>query len=186
MSVSVIVPTVNRPDALLRLIAALRDQTLKPHQVVICLPELSLLPAGAEPDGWIKVVGGVRGASAQRNAAVAAADPVDYFAFFDDDSVPRADFLAQAVAILDVNPEVVALTGRVARDGVRDDRNELTPDEITQALADSWQVEDRSLRRYDELYGCNMVVRAADVLATPFDEALPCIRGSRISILPAG
>lgn len=116
---------------------------------------------------------GARGASAQRNAAVRALpDDVDVVVFLDDDSVPRSDYLERAVAVLETNPDVIGLTGRVARDGVVE-RRSLTGEEISAALESSWADPGTTLTDIDRLYGTNMVVRAAAVRAVPFDERLP-------------
>jgi cellulose synthase/poly-beta-1,6-N-acetylglucosamine synthase-like glycosyltransferase len=40
---------------------------------------------------------------------------VDIVAFFDDDAVLRADYLATAVRFLERHPDVLGLTGRVLR-----------------------------------------------------------------------
>lgn len=171
--VGVVIPTVDRPASLRRVVRAMHEQTLPPAQVVISPPNAALLPEDIANDPLITVVDGFRGAAAQRNAAVRALVPeIEFIGFFDDDAVPREDFLERALEVLQDNADVVALTGRVARDGV-DEKRELNPDEIEQALAESWIIADKSNVPHDQLYGANMFVRAEPARQTPFDERLP-------------
>lgn len=121
LRVAVAIATVDRAESLLRLVAALDSQTLPPSQVAICAPDLDALPDELRAREFV-FVGGVRGASAQRNAAVAALDEADLVAFFDDDAVPRDDYLEQAARVFVENSGVVGLTGRVVVDGAAEHR----------------------------------------------------------------
>lgn len=173
MSVAVVIPTVDRPDALRRALEAVHSQTLPADLVVVCPPDAGLLPADVRDDPRITVVDGVRGLTAQRNHAVAAVPAgIDYVTFFDDDAVPRSDYLEQAVALLDAHPDVVGLSGRVARDGA-DERVELTSEEMLKALDESRLDTDATVQPVRGLYGCNMVIRAEAVRELGFDERLP-------------
>lgn len=90
VSLAVVIGTVDRPQSLTRLLAALQRQTLRPTQIVICVPDEDALPSEAGIAESATVVPGVRGASAQRNAAVdALADDTDVMVMFDDDAIPR-------------------------------------------------------------------------------------------------
>lgn len=172
MKIAVVVPTVDRSDALLRITHALAEQTLAPSAVVVSPPDREKLPREVMEDRRITVVDGARGASAQRNLALTAvADDVDLVAFFDDDAIPRADYLEQMSKAFE-DPTIVGATGEVVRDGALEKR-ELTPDEMTQALQDSIRLSEEPLSELRGLYGANMVVRADLAREIGFDERLP-------------
>lgn len=173
MSVAVIICTVDRPDALRRVLLSVHGQTLQAEQVVICLPDASKLPGDIADDSRNLIVDGVKGLTRQRNLAVDAVPrDIDHIAFFDDDALPRADYLERATAILNASPEVVGVTGEVVRDGAKE-RVELTETEMMAALEESWQSESVGSMDVKSLYGCNMVVRANVVRQARFDERLP-------------
>ena len=44
---------------------------------------------------------------------------VDIVFFFDDDSVVREDYVENALRFVEARPDVIGLSGRVLRDGVR-------------------------------------------------------------------
>lgn len=172
MKIAVVVPTVDRSDALLRITHALAEQTLAPSTVVVSPPDRSTLPQEVMEAQLIKVVDGARGASAQRNLALSAVpEDVDLVAFFDDDAIPRVDYLEQMAQVFE-DPTIVGATGEVVRDGALEKR-ELTPDEMTQALQDSIRRPEEPLSELRGLYGANMVVRADLAREIGFDERLP-------------
>ncbi len=173
MSIAVIIPTVDRPDALRRVLAAVHGQSMRAEVVLICPPDASKLPSDVVTDPRNTVVDGVKGLTRQRNLAISAL-PADitYIAFFDDDAVPRSDYLEKAVAVLEANADVVGVTGSVVRDGAQE-RVELTPDQMTAALEASWASPLDDIELVKGLYGCNMVVRGDVARNTLFDERLP-------------
>ncbi|MFE5407271.1 glycosyltransferase family 2 protein [Microbacterium sp. NPDC056569] len=127
------------------------------------------------PDGWLKVTG-VRGASAQRNAACAKLPPdTDYVFYFDDDTVIRHDYLQRAVGHFQSHPEVVAVTGSLLADGAREHR-EVSFEEAIALIEESWarpQTTELSYQETRELYGCNAAVRWSVARDYEFDERLP-------------
>ncbi|MEL4357781.1 MULTISPECIES: glycosyltransferase family 2 protein [unclassified Luteococcus] len=173
MKVGAVVPSVNRPDALARVVRALRHQTQPLDQLVISVPDLRGIPEEVQHDAGVQLVVGSRGASAQRNAGVAALRPeIDVVVFLDDDSVPREDYVEAVAQAFAQAPDVVALTGRMARDGAAEHR-ELSEEELTAALVDSHGEDLVEVRPSRELYGCNMAVRSGAARSNPFDEQLP-------------
>lgn len=176
-TIAVIIPTVRRPDALERCLDAVAGQTRSAHQVLVCPPVTVEPPHEVlhrHPE--VTLVPGPPGAAAQRNAGIARLAPeVDVVVLLDDDSVPRRDHLEQVAKVFASRPDVVAISGRVVRDGAAE-HVELTPAQIEEALAASFaepagsQPVSHELR---ELYGCNTAVRREALEGTLFDERLP-------------
>ena len=120
------------------------------------------------PEG-IQVVLAERGLTRQRNAALAAAKGGDVV-FFDDDALPREDYLAGVAEVFHSYPDVVGMTGKVAIDGVPLLRA-LTLAEMRAALASAG--DDKTVTTTDRLYGCNMAFRRDALDGISFDERLP-------------
>ena len=169
---AVVLASAGRPALLEQALRCCTDQVGQPFTGVVSVPDEGSLPVDrALLDGWV-VVTGARGLAAQRNAGMDAAPDADLVAFFDDDAVIRADYLARAVRFFEAHPEVVGLTGRVLADGA-------VSGEIDEATAHRL-VDDSSAvpvtgtwSRTRELYGCNFVVRASGASRLRFDDRLP-------------
>lgn len=173
MRIAAVVPTVNRHEALLRAVEGLRAQSIPLEQIVVSAPTWEGIPGGLRDAGDLELVIGSRGASRQRNVGVQAVrEDVEVIIFLDDDSVPRQD-LAENVAEVFRDPEVVAMTGRMACDGAAEGR-EIPAAELMTALEGSHALDQLVEQVPSEtLYGCNMAIRRDAILSTPFDEALP-------------
>lgn len=175
LKISAVVPTVSRHDALIRLVDALQSQTQPLAQLVLSVPDASVaIPASLGERPGVTVVTSGKGAARQRNTGIAALGPeTDVVVFLDDDSVPREDYVAQVDAVFSESPDIVGMTGRMARDGAVE-KVELSPVELGEALARS-HAEDGAEQQTpsSSLYGCNMAIRYSDIVATPFDEGLP-------------
>ena len=171
-SVAVVLASANRPNLLADAIRTCVDQQGVTFRGVVSVPDEDSLPEDrALLSGW-QVVQGTRGLAAQRNAALSQLDGVDVVAFFDDDALLRADYLANAVAFLEQHPDVIALTGRVLLDGAT--RGEIPAARAVFALSASAEEGlSGKWRRTRELYGCNFVVRAPVAIRERFDERLP-------------
>jgi GT2 family glycosyltransferase len=113
--VSVIVPTIGRPDALRRLLESLRDQTIPIHEIIIADgsqdPETDRLTRDQAWSGRLAIQrldvhppNAVR----QRQAAIAAATG-DLILFLDDDVVLEADCVERMVEVLQAQPSVVGV-----------------------------------------------------------------------------
>jgi hypothetical protein len=174
-AVAVVLASAGRPALLADAIRTCSAQRAVAFEGVISVPDERSLPVDRLLlAGW-RVVTGVRGLAAQRNAALDAlqdAGGVDVVAFFDDDAVLRPDYLANAVRFLDAHPEVLGLTGDVLIDGAT--TGEVDRDAADAALARSAaEPPTGRWRPTRELYGCNFVVRVAGAPLLRFDERLP-------------
>lgn len=117
------------------------------------------------------IVEGVRGLPAQRNAILQATSS-DVMIFFDDDYLPKADFVEQARKLFTRNPDVVVATGKVLADGILTEG--LNHDAGRVILQKENAQSDEITTTYNA-YGCNMLIRMAPVRehGLKFDENLP-------------
>lgn len=141
---------------------------------LLATPSVEDAPAEL-PTNWSRHTG-VRGLTSQRNLALSQVPAdADYVFFFDDDALPREDYLVAAVAHFEAHPDHIALTGRLLRDGAAEKR-EVSPSEADQALAESWRQTGPSMAGWEPtsaLYGCNFAVRWAAVSNLRFEERFP-------------
>jgi GT2 family glycosyltransferase len=171
--VAVVLASAGRPELLAEAVRTCSAQCEVDFEGVVSVPDERSLPGDRSVlDGW-RIVTGVRGLAAQRNAALdALGGDVDLVAFFDDDAVLRSDYLAGAVRFFDDHPDVLGLTGNVLIDGA-------TSGEVDRAVADSALARSAARaasggwRPTRELYGCNFVVRVSGAPHLRFDERLP-------------
>jgi glycosyltransferase involved in cell wall biosynthesis len=114
VEVSVVIPTHNRPNGLVRLLDGLRRQTMgKEHFETIVVDDGSRVPVTVEPDGLqVRVLRHEqpRGPAAARNSGWRAASAA-MVAFIDDDCVPAEGWLEALVAAAD--GDVTIVQGRV-------------------------------------------------------------------------
>jgi hypothetical protein len=176
-SIAVVIATAGRPDAARDIVNTLADTRTPQFHGFLSAPANSDLPDMQMPENWT-VCTGVRGASSQRNRALDMIPAsVSYVFFFDDDSVPRHDYMSNMISALDSTPEAVAATGRVVLDGAAIG-TEYSLDECEQALADSLltiapNMDTHAVVQSDTLYGCNFCVRWTAAQDLRFDENLP-------------
>jgi GT2 family glycosyltransferase len=171
--ISVVLVSKGRPEILGEGLKGLRDQTLAPAKIVVVVPTERDLPDNAMRTG-VEIIVGPNGLTCQRNAgirAIAATTP--YVAFFDDDFEPRADYLERAVAFLDGDRSVVALSGLEP-----DDHRTVSRAVARRMIAAHASAENGAGVFIDRgphfiLYGCNMVIRRAILEKEEFDENLP-------------
>lgn len=173
--VAVIIATVNRQEHLSNLIGNLRLQSLLPNTVTVSAPTAGDLSANTSIyPGWLDTITGTRGAAAQRNIALdGLSSDHEYVFFFDDDTLPRPDFIETAVGIFENNDEVVGITGSLIIDGAS--RKKAVPfAEAQSALDSSWSAPmPTEISDVHSLYGCNFAVRSSAVGTLRFDDALP-------------
>jgi glycosyltransferase involved in cell wall biosynthesis len=127
--ITVIVTTIGRPRLLDRLLGSLAAQTLRPAEIVVA-DQSTDGEVAAVIERWrrelpVVRVASPRGASAGRNAALAARSdrhqPAGYLAFPDDDTVYPPDTLARAVKALEgggadvISGRLVTLGGDAAQ-----------------------------------------------------------------------
>jgi GT2 family glycosyltransferase len=112
---SVVIPTLNRPDALPRALAALGDQSHRAFEVIVVEDAKNESPVDKQPYPFeLRVLRAERpGASTARNAGwQAARHPV--VLFMGDDIIPAPDLLARHSDLHEANPDDrVGVLGRV-------------------------------------------------------------------------
>lgn len=178
MKAVVVIATVGRVSACEEALSAIDGQT---HDEsiqlfgIVSAPTEADLPQRSGP-AW-RLITGRRGASAQRNAALdLVPTDTDVVFFFDDDAIPRADYVARTCEFFVSNPDVVAVTGTLLADGARE-RREVRLEEALEILDMSWQsippwAPTTGVKHF-ELYGCNAAVRWSVAQDLRFDERLP-------------
>lgn len=172
LRVGVVIASAGRHEILSRTLDHVLALDWTELVVVVSVPDEESRPSQATSERLL-VVEGVRGAAAQRNAGIAALPAgTDVVFFFDDDTVPRADYVSRAVALLDERPDIVAVTGHVAADGAPS-RREISVDEALRILEFSDRGADWVDTSWKQLYGCNFAVRHRILTVERFDERLP-------------
>lgn len=172
-SVGVVLASAGRPNLLAAAVRDVDAQRGIAVERVISVPDEASLPEDRASLADWRVVTGVRGLAAQRNAGLAALPAgTDVVLFFDDDAVVRDDYVARAVRFLDEHPEIVGLTGRVLRDGkLSGEIDDSTARAIVRASGD--EEPTGVWRAARELYGANFAIRIGSVPSIRFDERLP-------------
>lgn len=169
--VAVVLASAGRSELLGRAVADIDGQTRIIAVRVLSVPDRESLPDPV-PEGW-RVVTGVQGSAAQRNAGIEAVrDTADIVFFFDDDAVPRTDYIDMAMRFFADHLDVVGITGRVLLDGAS--HSEIPRQKAVAALSAS-QNEPPSDKwhRTSTLYGCNCAYRLAAAGGLQFDQRLP-------------
>jgi GT2 family glycosyltransferase len=169
-SIAVVIATLGRPGIVeATLTYLLKTQNFTPTAVIVsCVDQKDAGEAANLPA--VKVVTGRAGLPAQRNAALAALPPgIDVIAFFDDDFVADANWLAAAAQTFRDEPEVVAFTGRVLADGIKGPG--LSFEEAVRIVENARRAHWSRLEPYSP-YGCNMAFRVSAIRDLKFDERL--------------
>lgn len=118
VNITVVIPTLNRPEALTRCLAALFAGTVLPAEIMIidqgdydvALPAIKRFQSECTP--IICCLQPRKGLSAARNLATRkASSPV--IAFTDDDCVPSQDWLARIEQTIQTFPAIDGVTGRI-------------------------------------------------------------------------
>jgi GT2 family glycosyltransferase len=178
LTLTVVVPTWRRTDALDCCLEGLARQRRPPNEVlVVHRPDdvktkefLSGSRSGSLPVRGLVV--GAPGLVAARNAALAEARG-DVVAFIDDDAVPHEDWTARITSAFSSDQELGGLGGR---DLIQSDRLPLR-DVIGKVQWFGRTIGNHHLgvgpaREVDFLKGCNMSYRARAVSRTRFDHRL--------------
>ncbi|WP_431323540.1 glycosyltransferase [Rhizobium sp. YTU87027] len=168
--IAVVFATRGRPDIAAATVRHfLKTQSLRPDTVIIsCVdPEdagdLVLLPG-------VTILSGPAGLAAQRNTALANLKPgTEIVAFFDDDFVADADWLAEAARVFRDESQVAGFTGRVVADGIKGAG--IGFDEAVRLVAAAGKQNGEWIEPYSP-YGCNMAFRVAAIGDLRFDERL--------------
>lgn len=127
------------------------------------------------PPNWRHVTGR-RGLTAQRNLGLEQLpDDADYLFFFDDDALPRQDYLIAVTEHFGAHPSHVAITARLLRDGVVEKAEISWVDAVAELNASNHRraTEPDGWTPVKELYGCAFAVRWAAVSLLRFEERFP-------------
>lgn len=174
MQIVVIVPTLGRALTTYRTIDRLSKQLRKPDWVIVVAVSEDDVRGVRDASIGPQIEFSSQGLCVQRNRALALAEgQADLIAFFDDDFLPAADYLARAEELLTTQPDIAGVTGRIIADGVRGPG--ISFDEAVAILDADAAAERRPapLTKMHSLYGCNMVFRASALEGVRFDENLP-------------
>ncbi len=169
---AIVIATKARPKILAETLDSIQRQTRPAARIYVSVTSPEDVPPGdLAPQGVTVLIGSI-GGSAQRNTAIRQApSDIKYFAFFDDDMEIHPSYLRNAVAFLEQNSDVVAISGNMLADGniSREAARELVKQDNT--WAGSATLRDRGPHHI--LYACNAVIRAEPLRQTLFDENLP-------------
>lgn len=168
---SVIIPSVGRPDVLDATLDSILRQSAPPDEIIVCVPDRADVLDRSAMRQSVQVLVGPRGSPHQRNYALRHLDPAaEIVSFFDDDVELEADYLANARRFFACTPDVVLFWGKPLADGVK-----IGGISRSAARAVVEQVGDitHEFDRTHAAYGCNMNVRRWAVDRTRFDEKLP-------------
>ena len=170
--VAVALATLGRPEVVSATARRLLEtQTLQPATIILsCVAPEDAGDAARLPG--VSVVLGRKGLPAQRNAALDALPPdIEVVAFFDDDFVADAGWLAAAARTFRDEPDVVAFTGHVLADGIKGPG--LGFGEAVRIVeSDANRTVNWSRIEPYSPYGCNMAFRRSAIGDLRFDERL--------------
>lgn len=176
VKIAAIICTVNRPAILRDTVLSIARQTLAPQQIILASPASEhILPETLEVSGVILTIAPI-GASMQRNHALRlVTSDIDLVAFLDDDIELSRHYLAEMARLFATRPDVIVASGRMLHDGGRSSR--IDRQESLRLCAQHDLLHDKgaplSFATIDSGYGCNMLVRFAELGECRFDEALP-------------
>lgn len=171
LSVAVGIASANRPEILHETLLSVQRQSIRPKEIVICVPQPSDCLAQTAVLPGVKVISAPRSLPIQRNIILETIAPgTDIVAFFDDDVELDAQYLANALSFLRERPDVVAFSAKAIADGFVS--GEISRDAAIKMLnliprPASFEVKERT-----GLHGHNMVVRLAAAQAVRFDTRL--------------
>jgi GT2 family glycosyltransferase len=176
MRIAVGIATTGRAAVLAETLKEIARQTRRPDAVIISPVRSDDVDhealAGLDLD--VRIVPSAPGLPRQRNAVLGNCEGFDAIVFFDDDYFPQTTYVANAIRLLEREPDVVIATGVVIEDGIAGPG--LSVAHARRRLAEETPPHEDAATRPDYgAYGCNMVVRLAPVRdhAIRFDEALP-------------
>ena len=176
MRVSVIIPTVNRQETLVRLLEYLGEQTLTPDEIIVVEQGEILWKQDNIPHklraSFYPVYTHRKSLSAARDTGRRIASG-DFLFFFDDDILLPMNYLQEAVHYLHSNSDCLAVGGRYV-DEIICERKSLIIGRIlgiygngssNKLLSSGWGDYVRgkyasSITRAEWLFGCNFAVRS--------------------------
>ncbi|NUS66857.1 MAG: glycosyltransferase family 2 protein [Ensifer adhaerens] len=173
MNIVVGIATAGRREVLSETLLHLALQTRQPDAILICPSTAADVDEARLPVN-ARIVHGKKGSSAQRNAILDQAATADLIVFFDDDFLPRHDFLAETERLFALQTDIVVATGLVLADGIHGPGISVA-DAKAILEGDAGPLPDDRLQPAFNAYGCNMAFRLSAIAAerTRFDERLP-------------
>lgn len=176
MKIIVGIATAGRREVLSETLEHLTRQDRKPDAILVCpsSPDDVDLDFVKSLTLEITLVTGSKGSCAQRNAILDRTGTADVIVFFDDDFLPRNDFLAELETLFKNEPDIAVATGTVLADGIHGQG--IPVKEGLEILARDHAPKNRvALEPVFNAYGCNMAFRVSVIRAedTRFDENLP-------------
>ena len=166
-----IVPTSKRPTELTDTIDSLLSQTIPPRKIIAIANELSDVESCIQEKQTVTLLFDPGSSSRKRNLALLHAEG-KYVFFADDDIELHPAYLSEATALLDDFPAIVALSGKLLKDG---DINRAE----ARRLIRGWKPEEHWRgrlfvdRTFPQLHGCNLIIRRSVLRRETFDETLP-------------
>ncbi|OWV83243.1 glycosyltransferase [Rhizobium sp. R693] len=168
--IAVVFATRGRPDVVAATVRHfLKTQSLRPDTVIISCVDPADAGDLASLAG-VTILSGPPGLAAQRNTALASLKPgTEIVAFFDDDFVADANWLAEAALVFRDESQVVGFTGHVVADDIKGPG--IAFDEAVRLVAAAGEQKGEWTEPYSP-YGCNMAFRVAAIGDVRFDERL--------------
>lgn len=176
MHLIVSIPTTNRAAVVVPTVRDLARQVRLPDLVLVVIAD----EGDIDPDSVadlpfpVSIKKSARGATTQRNAALASLGEEDLVLFLDDDFVLAPDYLANLERLFEDHPNVAMATGTVLADGIHGPG--LNHEYARQLTMNPAMQTSSSLALTDvyNCYGCNMALRASHVVAKTmrFDQRL--------------
>jgi hypothetical protein len=169
MRFGVAIATAGRADVLASTLVHIKATLRDGDTLVVVGAAQEDWPAPEARDG-IDLLLSPKGSTLQRNAAIDhLTGKVDVIVFFDDDFMPRADWLDQAERLLRAHPDIIAFTGRVVADGISGPG--MSPQDGARALEAHIPDTSDEMRLEENIpsYGCNMGFRAEAIGSERFD-----------------
>ena len=167
MRLIVAIPTTNRPAVIVPTVRDIARQTRLPDGVLIVIADEADIDAQAV-QGLpfpVSIQKSERGLTVQRNTALATLADDDVMLFLDDDFLMAPDYLENLEQLFRSNPDVTMATGQVLADGIHGPgldhgyARDLAAHPAEQASSGGPH------RDIYNCYGCNMALRAAQVVA---------------------
>jgi GT2 family glycosyltransferase len=166
------IPTVGRASILRDILLELTRQTRQPDSVIVCGTKPADVEGVSDVFPQAQVLLCDPGLPRQRNVILAAATGADIVVFFDDDFLPDVQYLEQVENQMELDGNIVLVTGLVLADGITGPGISTSEGRIVLARAGSLRDQVKTVFSG---YGCNMAVRAATMRTNNilFDERLP-------------
>ena len=172
----VAIPTTGRPEIVLNTLKLMNNQKRLPDLMILSVAgaedvDVTKLPQMPFP---VRVVTGSKGASIQRNRAMAELNVRDIVVFLDDDFLMAPDYLAQVERIFSDHPDIAVLTGDVLADGICGRGFDTATGARLLAERDDG-IRTHGMKDVYNAYGCNMSIRMGAVAQAKlgFDDHLP-------------